>query len=52
MRATKSKISYKKSEVDLPYEKAMRSKSPVKEMFKKSEQYKIHDREVPGGKFN
>lgn len=30
----------------------MRSKSPVRDMFKKSGTYKIHDEEVPGGKFN
>jgi len=52
MRATKSKKSYKNTEEDIPYEKAMRSKSPIKEMFRKTEQFKIHDKEVPGGKFN
>lgn len=30
----------------------MRSKSPVKDMFKKAVQFKIHDKDVPGGKFN
>lgn len=30
----------------------MRSKSPVKEMFNKKGTFKIHDQEVPNGKFN
>ena len=30
----------------------MRSKSPVKQMFDKRGSFKIHDEEVPGGKFN
>jgi len=38
MRATLSKKSYINTEEEIPYVKAMRSKSPVKEMFKKNDQ--------------
>lgn len=30
----------------------MRSKSPVRQMFEKSGVYKIHDADVPNGKFH
>lgn len=52
MRATQSKKQYIRTEEKLPYEKAMRSKSPAKTMFEKKGRFKIHDEEVPGGKFN